>query len=460
MRKKLCVLLAGVLSAGMLLAGCSNGSDLTVSVQSVGMITGYGSVGLYDRYAGIVEAGETVDIKKDDTMEVDEVLVKVGQAVKAGDVLFTYDTETISLDLEKKQLELEQLKNTITTKNAQITTLEKEKAQAASSAQLDYTLQIQALQIEVKETEYNVTAKEKEIERSKTVLENAQVTATVDGTVSSINTDNATDDWGNPKPFISITEAGDFRVKGTINEQNAYALAVDTPVIIRARVGDASWTGTITLVDFEHPTTGNDDGYYYMGASDEMTSSSKYPFYVELDTDDNLMLGQHVYIEPDLGQDEQEGFYLPAPYIVDADGDAYVWAASDEDKLEKRTVSLGAFDEGLDSYEILGGLELTDYIADPSQECEAGAAVEYYDENSFDDGVADGYIPENDEGMIDGLVDGEITDGLDSGDGIVSDGTEPVDDGMLPDAGFDQGLVSGETEPAANTPTNGMEDAG
>lgn len=383
MRKKLCVLLAGVLGAGALLAGCSNHSDVTVSVQSVSMITGYSSMGLYDRYAGIVEAGETVDIEKSDSMEVDEVLVKVGQSVNEGDVLFTYNTGAISLELDKMELELEQLKNTVSTKNTQIKTLEKEKTSAPSSEQLDYTLQIQTLQIDVKEAEYNITSKEKEIERSKAILQDSKVVSSVAGTVSAINTDNATDDYGNPKPFISITQAGDFRVKGTVNEQNVYSLQEGTPVIVRARVGEDSWTGTITLVDTEHPTTGNNNGMYNYGESDEMTSSSNYPFYITLDTDENLMLGQHVYIEPDLGQDEQEGFYLPANFIVDADGDAYVWAADDEDQLERRSVTLGNFDEELYSYEILDGLELSDYIAEPSEECEEGAAVEYYSEDSF-----------------------------------------------------------------------------
>ena len=48
------------------------------------------------------------------------------------------------------------------------------------------------------------------------------------------------------------------------------------------------------------------------------TSSSTYPFYVNLDSSDGLMLGQHVYIEPDEGQDEQKaGLWLSEVYIVD-----------------------------------------------------------------------------------------------------------------------------------------------
>ncbi len=39
--------------------------------------------------------------------------------------------------------------------------------------------------------------------------------------------------------------------------------------------------------------------------ADDTTSSSTYPFYVTLDSSDGLMLGQHVYIEMDEGQEER-----------------------------------------------------------------------------------------------------------------------------------------------------------
>ena len=41
------------------------------------------------------------------------------------------------------------------------------------------------------------------------------------------------------------------------------------------------------------------------------------------------------------------------------------WADNGKGKLEKRTVELGEYDEGMDLYEITSGLELTDSIAWP-----------------------------------------------------------------------------------------------
>ena len=144
-----------------------------------------------------------------------------------------------------------------------------------------------------------------------------------------------------------------------------------------------------------------------------MSSSSKYPFYIELQGEEGLMLGQHVYIEPDLGQTTQAGLQLPELYINDADTDApWVWAANDKDKLEKRTVTLGAYDEALGSYEILDGLTLDDYIAAPEEGLKEGRKVVRYDENSIENG-------EGGEGIDDGAID----------DGSVDDGV--VDTGML-----------------------------
>lgn len=454
MRKKLCVLLAGVLGASVLLTGCSENSGEKIPVQSVSMITGYSSMGMYDRFSGIVEAGETVDVTKGDTMEVKEIKVKVGDAVKTGDVLFTYDTESLTLDLEKKQLELEQLKNTLETQKSQIATLEKEKAKVPSSEQLDYTLQIQTLQISLKESEYSISTKEKEIERSKTALADANVTSTVDGTVSEINTDNAYDDYGNPKPFMAITQAGEFCVKGKVNEQNIRAIQVGTPVIVRSRVGDESWKGTISKVDLEHPISGSSGGgmIYYDGSSDEMSSSNNYPFYVELKENENLMLGQHVYIEPDLGQDEQEAFYLPSNFVVDADGDAYVWAANSSDELERRSVTLGNFDEELSSYEILGGLELSDYIADPNEECDEGSDVEYYDEDSFNNGEED-----FNNGGEDFSNNGEDFSNGEEGIGSV-DGVDSAGDIGAIDGGMTGSDLTGEIPPEDVVPeTEGNE---
>ena len=101
------------------------------------------------------------------------------------------------------------------------------------------------------------------------------------------------------------------------------------------------------------------------GGSDQSASTSYY-FYVELESSDGLLLGQHVYIEQNAGQEEQkEGVWLDASFIADLDSKPYVWADNGKEKLEKRSVVLGQFDEALNQYEIKDGLSREDAVAFP-----------------------------------------------------------------------------------------------
>ena len=91
-------------------------------------------------------------------------------------------------------------------------------------------------------------------------------------------------------------------------------------------------------------------------------------------------MGQHVYIEPYTGEEEKPaGPMLPGYYIVQDDGEPYVWADNGKGKLEKRTVTLGQYDEMTDAYEIASGLTLTDYIAFPEEGLTEGQPTEKYD---------------------------------------------------------------------------------
>ena len=382
MRNRATKALLAVLCLAIGLSGCAK-SGPKVQVISVSEILGVGSVGMINQYAGIVEAGETVKVNKDNGLELAEISVEVGDAVSKGQVLFSYETEALSISVERMQLEIEQMNNTITTQKSQISTLEKEQKSADSANKLQYTLQIQQIELDIKETEYKISAKQKEIDQAKNKLADANVLSPVAGHIKEINANGETNpQTGEPLPFITITQEGDFRVRGTVNEMNAGSFAEDMPVIIRSRTDEnVMWTGTVTSVDWENPVQGNSTAMYYGGAVDDMTTSSKYPFYVKLNSYDGLMLGQHVYIEPEqgqmAGQDGENGFYLPSYYINDLDSEPWVWVANSKDKLEKRPLTLGNYNMDSDSYEIMEGLSLDDFIAYPDENCRVGAPVRY-----------------------------------------------------------------------------------
>ena len=111
----------------------------------------------------------------------------------------------------------------------------------------------------------------------------------------------------------------------------------------------AVWTGTVTLVDYENPSQGSDTDRNMGIASDEMSTASKYPFYVALDSTAGLMMGQHLYVELDTGNDAPGGGISGAFLCYNEDGTAYVWAEKGG-KLEKRAVTLGEYDPMTERY--------------------------------------------------------------------------------------------------------------
>ena len=170
---------------------------------------------------------------------------------------------------------------------------------------------------------------------------------------------------------------------------NASALTEGMAMRVRSRVdAERTWAGTLAGIDWENPVKNDNNGTVYISSSgsDEMTQSSKYPFYIDLEDTEGLILGQHVYIEPDTGEEEQvpAGPMLPVYYVAyEEDGAPYVWAEGSGGKLEKRSVTLGAMDDMMGTCEIVDGLDEDDYIAFPEEGLEEGRPTERFDPNSF-----------------------------------------------------------------------------
>ena len=372
--------------------GCAEKTEKTVSVQSVAMLMDV-QTGQISRYGGVVVSQNEKTIKRDETKTIQEILVKEGDLVEEGQILVTYDQEDMKLTIQKAELELEQLRNSITTYGEQIAQLEKEKAKAPASEQLSYTVQIQELALDRKEAEYNVTVKEAELQHMRDELSSNEVLSPVTGRIQSLNPDGGTGANGEPLPLITIVESGTFRVKGQINELNRGELFEGTNVIVRSRADETQyWTGVITVINWNDPEASNQNNMYDGPViSDEasLTASSNYPFYVELDSVEGLLLGQHVFIEPDYGQEDMNGeIWIEDGYLnEDAEG-TFVWAASARSLLEKRYVTAGEHDDDLGKTLVTEGLALADYIAWPHRDLKAGMPVVSFDETSFDDAVS------------------------------------------------------------------------
>ena len=362
-----------VLCLVFLLCGCSSGN--AVYVQSVEVLSNLGGIAPGDYFLGMVVSEHVTKIEKDSEKGVKELLVQEGDDVTEGQELFSYDTDELQLNYDKKCLELEQLKASIESYKSQIKQLEEERAYVSGSEKLRYTLEIQSTQLDQKEAELKIKTKEKEVEQAATLLENSTVTSPVDGRVQDIN-ESGTNNQGEKVAYITIQEIGSYRVKGVLGELQRGGIMEGDRVSLVSRIDESAvWSGTVTLVDYENPSQGSDMDRYYGMSTDEMSASSKYPFYVELDSTDGLMLGQHLYIKLETETGEPAGIPIGSAFICYAeDGSAFVWAEQ-KGKLEKRAVTLGEYNPMTDAQEILTGITLEDYLAFPDELCREGAAT-------------------------------------------------------------------------------------
>lgn len=292
------VLASAVLAAMLPLAACSQDGPASEMDSTDASAVPF-DVPSYSAFAGVVSTAGDVEVDKKSDVAVGEVLVKAGDAVHAGDVLFTYDVESASLDLEKANLELAQMQGNLAMTKANKEALEKEKAKAEESQQLSYSLEIQEKETAILEEEYRIQAKEREIEQLKALVEDADVFSPTDGTVRVVNDGSASSgdygydggygSGGGSGAFIVIAKTSDIRIMGSVDEANLGELYEGMAVTVRARTGSDEWSGTVTSVETEKPLQQNN--YYY-----DPAQSTKYPFYVSLDSTEGLVVGQHVYI--------------------------------------------------------------------------------------------------------------------------------------------------------------------
>ena len=308
-KRVLTIVLAAVLM--LTVCGCGGGGS-GISVQRADSLRAVGLAG--ERYVGMVVNDNVVNITRDSTKTIAELYVAEGDTVKAGDKLFTYDSDALELDLDKTRLEVEKMENEQGTYASQQEKLEKQLSRTWSeSEKVRLTLEINTLKTTQMENDYQIAAKNKEITRLEEMLQNIDITAPVDGTVRKI------DEEGQNGAYITIQQSGAFRVKGRLNEMSMGSLNIGSQVTMHSRLDDSSWTGTVVSIDADDGSDNNNNVNY--GNYDAMTSSSSYVFYVELDSTDGLLLGQHVYMEVTGGEMPMEGLYIPESFLTDVVND-------------------------------------------------------------------------------------------------------------------------------------------
>ena len=350
----------------------------TVYVQSVSAITGVGPAGQRNRYSGVVEAKNVVKLDPDKDLTVKECFVAAGDKVVKGQRLFSYDVESMQIAFEQLQLDILGLENGIQTGEAKVESLKKYLLRIAEFKKYEVQLQIQTEELEIRKKEYDLAGKRKQAEDMEKALKNTVVYAPVTGKVRSVKSSDSSGDqdmgYGEgtqSTAYITIVAGNDYCVKGTVSEQTIHTLQEGMDVRILSRVDDSIWPGRIYKINTEETKQNGSRYYYYDSGSGEQ--ASKYDFFVELDNNEGLLMGQHVYIELGSGADqESDALLLPLYYVVENEGQPFVYAADGENRIEKRTVTLGDQDEENGTVAILDGLSYLDRIAFPDETVQVG----------------------------------------------------------------------------------------
>lgn len=102
--KKNLIALGAALILG--LTGC--GGQTQVNVEQAGMLTT--AAVSSDKFAGVVVSENVVEITRDTDKQIEELYVAVGDTVRVNEKLFEYDTDTLSLAIDKQELEMDKLR--------------------------------------------------------------------------------------------------------------------------------------------------------------------------------------------------------------------------------------------------------------------------------------------------------------------------------------------------------------
>ena len=412
------VVLGAAAFFGWRFLGGSHDDGTGVYVQPVSELNMYAAPSA-TVFAGVVESQESVPVDPQNGKKIAQLLVKEGDIVTEGQALFRYDTDAIKLDIQQAELDMELAEQNRKRLQEEIDELYFYANNNTPEGQMN-AARIQQLEVEVATKEYQQKQKKNELTRLQASLKDDAAKAPISGTVQAINESVAEgnggyDMQGNPQHYIVLTASGDFRVKGSVSEQFIMDLYEGQAIVIRSRVNEDAWAGTISRIDTSQPEQ-NEDHYYY----DDGNGASKYAFYVEPENTEGLMMGQHVTLSPDYGSGEMAaGLWLSSGWFTIAeDGSATVWKQNSANRLTKQVVTLGEYNENYDCYMVIEGLTEEDYIAWPSEECSEGSKTttsfsadegDMMADDFSDDMMGDEFLPE--DGMIeDGMADDTVVD--------------------------------------------------
>ena len=343
---------------------------------------------------GTLTPRESESIYIDSTKgEISEVHVTNGQAVNAGDSLFTYNNTVIEAQIDEisEQItanenskvsinnKLTNAKNNLAEKENQLNKLKKQLEEFNFQDQVEadnISMNIQQTTAEVSAYKEQVSAYEDQIDSVKTTLnslynkkekltadKNFVVTAPISGTiVLSSNEKDYT------QPYI-IIESQELIVKGIVSEKDYTKIKVDDDISVSIISTNETIEGKILEID-DRPVSNTELNLSQVTQTTN-TNVSYYNVLITLNSQENLINGFHSQGKVTLGDDTIKVFKTS---IINEEGKNYVFIDKDG-ILDKVEISIQQEDG---EYVIVeSGLNANDVVMkNPTSETKAGVKVE------------------------------------------------------------------------------------
>lgn len=330
MAKKIALLTLGAFLTMPVLGGC--GSDNTEQEKVVSRIPVTAETVLMQDFdktvtlGGLTAAENTVNViaKVSGMEQIKAVNVKVGDKVRAGQVLAVLDSETSSITFNNAQLQYD---------NA-ATNYENGKQLFELGA---------VSQNELNQLKMAFENASNQMRQAQMALDYATVTAPISGTVTMSNA-NVGSYATASAPMFEIANVDTLEISTGINEQNVSKIAIGQEVLLRINsVSDQWMSGKITEI------------------SKVMNTQTKnYPVTIAMENKDEALVSG-MYAEIEVVVDHADGvLVIPVDAIVYKEAQPVVFVVQPDDTVKEVKVTLGMNDG--DYYVIDEGLNLGDQI--------------------------------------------------------------------------------------------------
>lgn len=206
--------------------------------------------------------------------------------------------------------------------------------------------ELKNLELQLRQSELN----KKSLENT---LEDSSITSAVDGVVENVVNPND-GSFSALEPIIKVVSQNGLYVIGECKEIMMQSLKKgDTVEGFSYGSGGSFEVEVVEISQFpskeEHM---------------EEDNTSYYPFIGYIKDTENIIKGEYIKLTIPMGESDEGGIYLGQAFIRRVEGKNYVMKRGADGRLVRQEVSLGKIVNG-ENYEIISGLETSDYIAFP-----------------------------------------------------------------------------------------------